>query len=387
MAIPGRPFARMAQAQQDWRAANPGGFAQRLGGLLAGGNPLFDVGVGLLAASAPRPGGVGFGEALANAMQFASQRQQQALQSQIQREALLQRQRQQQALAQLPGILTGMTTVEDAPTTIAADDPMGITATIPGRREQVPTIQTPEGQQQLIGLLSQIDPSAVTQSILQRVMPQPTEPRQIGESPLGKLFADLEVAEQSGNVPAAQALSAAIQAELQQLGDDAPKFSDIRQVRNDVIRESQLFLDAQGAYERLRAVAEQESPAGDLSLIYSFFRLSDPGSRVTESEFETAGRAGSLPTRIQLAFNRVIAGDSLAPSQRKDFLEAAERQYRSYLRQQQRLIDDAREFAERHGLDPEDVVPGSVIPAEFSREIPRGQRVELGGGVTLEFLE
>src|SRR5690606_5425715 len=125
--------------------------------------------------------------------------------------------------------------------------------------------------------------------------------------------------------------SATIQAELGKLGDEPPDLNEIRQIRNDVLRESATFLDAQGSFERLQSAAEQETPAGDLSLIYQFFRLQDPGSRVTESEFETAGRAGSLPSRIQAAFNRVITGKTLEASQRRDFFETARRQYDSYL--------------------------------------------------------
>src|SRR5690554_3599620 len=129
----------------------------QLQGLLAGGDPLFDFGIGLLGASSPRVGGVGVGEAVAQAQQFAQNRQQQALQLQAMRESMLQRQRQQQAQEQIAGLL-GQQTIAQAPPT--ADDPLA--ADVPGLLGMVPTIQTPEGQQQLMGLLAQADPAGFT---------------------------------------------------------------------------------------------------------------------------------------------------------------------------------------------------------------------------------
>ena len=77
-----------------------GGF---IDGLL--GNPLFNFGTGLLAASGPSLQPVGFGQALAQAGQYTSQRQQQQLRLQAARDQIEQRRNQTQAREQLPGLL------------------------------------------------------------------------------------------------------------------------------------------------------------------------------------------------------------------------------------------------------------------------------------------
>jgi hypothetical protein len=186
----------------------------------------------------------------------------------------------------------------------------------------------------------------------------------IGESPLGKMFADLDIAEESGDVEAARALRKAIELETNPDDESTPvvNFDDLRNVRNDVIKNSEKFLDAQDAYGTLKSAAEQVSPAGDFSLTYSFFRLQDPGSRVTESEFTSMGRAGSLPDRFQAAFNQTFNGKLLDADMRADFLKTGDRQYSNYLNQHNRVLEDAREFATRHEFDVADIVPSYLQP-------------------------
>jgi len=83
--------------------------------------------------------------------------------------------------------------------------------------------------------------------------------RRIGESPLGKLFADLDIAEQDGNDVAVEALQTAIKQEIAPEEDGGPEinFDDVRAVRNDVIKNSEKFLEAQDAFSTLKSAAEQ----------------------------------------------------------------------------------------------------------------------------------
>jgi hypothetical protein len=169
---------------------------------------------------------------------------------------------------------------------------------------------------------------------------------------------------ESGDAEKAKSLKAAIELETNPDDDATPivNFDDLRNVRNDVIKNSEKFLDAQDAYGTLKSAAEQVSPAGDFSLTYSFFRLQDPGSRVTESEFTSMGRAGSLPDRFQAAFNQTFNGKLLDADMRADFLKTGDRQYSNYLNQHNRVLEDAREFATRHEFDVADIVPSYLQP-------------------------
>jgi hypothetical protein len=183
--------------------------------------------------------------------------------------------------------------------------------------------------------------------------------RGLGESPLGKLWADYDMALESGDAEKAKSLKAAIELETAPEDDDSPgvNFDDLRAMRNDVIANSEVYLEAQNANNGLQSAATQKTPAGDYALIYSFVRLQDPGGRVTESEFETSGRAGSLPDRAQAAYNRLINGKMLDDDMRADFLNTGTRQYNNHLKQHQRVLEDARGFATRHGFEVVDIVP------------------------------
>lgn len=349
----------------------------QLQGLLAGGNPLFDFGIGLLGASSPRAGGVGFGEAVAQAQQFAQNRQQQALQLQAMRESMLQRQRQQQAQEQIAGLLGQQTIAQAPPTAIRgpADDPLAVNVDVPGRLGMVPTIQTPEGQQQLMGLLAQADPAGFTSQLTQGLLGQmlaTQQARQIGESPIGKMLADLEVAEMTGNREATQALRQAIQ---QELGEEVD-LSEVRSFRNDVIRNSSEFITAQEGFDRVRVGATSGTAAGDLALIFGFMKILDPQSVVREGEFALAETAAGVPAQIRALYNRLLTGERLTPEQRADFLSQAQAQFQVRVKQHQRLVEDARGFAERNNLPLADVVPEFVMPQAFEPielEVPESE--------------
>jgi hypothetical protein len=66
-----------------------------------------------------------------------------------------------------------------------------------------------------------------------------------------------------------------------------------------------------------------ESAAGDLSLVFNYMKLLDPGSVVRESEFATAANAAGVPERIRARWNKLLSGQFLGPAQRADFRNQA----------------------------------------------------------------
>lgn len=77
------------------------------------------------------------------------------------------------------------------------------------------------------------------------------------------------------------------------------------------------------AYSKINAAAQNKSPAGDLSLIFGYMKILDPGSVVREGEFATAQNTGSVPESVSALYNRVISGERLTDKQRADFLAQA----------------------------------------------------------------
>lgn len=112
---------------------------------------------------------------------------------------------------------------------------------------------------------------------------------------------------------------------------------------------------AQGV-AKMRAAAEDPTAAGDMSLLYGFNKILDPGSVVRESEFANAAKSGSLSQRIQGAVLRVANGERLTPEQRADFMHQAEKLAAG----QQALVSETlarhSDRARRMGVKPEDVV-------------------------------
>jgi hypothetical protein len=118
-----------------------------------------------------------------------------------------------------------------------------------------------------------------------------------------------------------------------------------------------------------------ESAAGDVSLIYSFMRINDPGSTVREGEYATAQNAAGVSDKIKNAYNRALNGERLTPEQRADFKTTARNIYVSRIPQYERVIGQYRALAKKFGLDENIVLRDYLVPVTFDDGSP--------GGVTL----
>lgn len=120
------------------------------------------------------------------------------------------------------------------------------------------------------------------------------------------------------------------------------------------------------AYDRVVQSATDPSAAGDLSLIFNFMKVLDPGSVVRESEFATAAGARAALTRaegagtvvpafVAQAVQRLETGQMLLPEQRNDFLTRAGMLYTGAEEMHQRL----RSYYETESLK---ISPSATLP-------------------------
>jgi hypothetical protein len=100
-----------------------------------------------------------------------------------------------------------------------------------------------------------------------------------------------------------------------------PKPAEIAGLRKEFVGQAQPFKETRDAFKRL--VASEPSAQGDLSLIFGYMRMLDPGSVVRETEFATAENAAGVPDVIRNMFNRVQTGERLNPEQREAFIGQA----------------------------------------------------------------
>ena len=174
-------------------------------------------------------------------------------------------------------------------------------------------------------------------------------PPKAGERPkpytdIGKAKADYE----AGFITAEQLA----QAENPPMSD----FTDAKKLRDEFVKQSGDFVKVRDAYNRIEASAQDPSAAGDLALIFNYMKVLDPGSTVREGEFATAQNSGGVPERARAAYNKVLRGERLAPTQRQDFVSRAGDLFNAQNRSHQQRVGEYERLAGRFNIAPEDVI-------------------------------
>lgn len=119
----------------------------------------------------------------------------------------------------------------------------------------------------------------------------------------------------------------------------------------------QTYKNTQTIGESYKKIAgTSETGAGDVSLIYSYMRMVDPGSTVREGEFATAANAGGIPDRVVGWYNKILAGEKLPPEVRKQFRDESKNLLKAQLDRYEETAKPYRRLAEQQGLSPGDVV-------------------------------
>lgn len=123
--------------------------------------------------------------------------------------------------------------------------------------------------------------------------------------------------------------------------------------------------EVSSAYNKIQNAASDPSAAGDLSLLYGFNKLLDPGSAVKEQEFANAAAAGSVDSRIRGQWQKVISGQRLSPEQRADFIKQSNALYSAQLEAQNTVDGQYTALAQRYGVDPSVVMMKFPNPKEL----------------------
>jgi len=105
------------------------------------------------------------------------------------------------------------------------------------------------------------------------------------------------------------------------------------------------------AYRKIASAAENPSAAGDLSLIFGYMKMLDPGSTVREGEFATAQNATGVPERVLNSYNRVMSGERLSKVQRGDFSGQAKNVWDAQLASQKQVDDRFKDFGSKYDID------------------------------------
>lgn len=154
-------------------------------------------------------------------------------------------------------------------------------------------------------------------------------------------------------------------------------FSDENQLRTQFLGQAKTFTDVRDAYSRIQAVGQATNPAQQMSLIFGYMKMLDPGSTVREGEYATAQNTTNLPGTILNYYNRAREGNFLNETQVQEMLTQARAQYENAERnygQVRRYYDG---IARSYGMDPERVLPdfrlGAMPPLDASNPADNGR--------------
>ena len=138
--------------------------------------------------------------------------------------------------------------------------------------------------------------------------------------------------------------------------DDKTKFANADKLRDEHQKLSGTFIDVRDAYGRILTSAEEQTAASDLSLIFNYMKMLDPGSVVREGEFANAQNSAGVPDRTRATYNNLLRGERLAPATRTDFINQAQGLYKTQLASQSDLDKNYQDLATSYGLDSDQVV-------------------------------
>ena len=157
---------------------------------------------------------------------------------------------------------------------------------------------------------------------------------------------------------------------------DEPLTGDQKISQENVLRKE--WINASGdtqkrrnSYEVIKESAKLQSGEGDISLIFAYMKMLDPGSTVMQGEQATAKNAAGVDERLRTVYNNWVSGDQLSGEQRSGFVEAAGK----ILLQSQRLQNEQQtryqEIIDIQGLNPKTIFVGvkPLSEEEMERQV------------------
>jgi hypothetical protein len=124
-------------------------------------------------------------------------------------------------------------------------------------------------------------------------------------------------------------------------------------LREEYYKRTGNFQEVQESFRRISST--DDSAAGDISLIYAFMKMNDPGSVVREGEFATAENSAGVPDAIRNIYNKAISGERLQPGQRKMFLAQAKKLFEAAGKKETEVRGHLTDIAKRTGLDTRNI--------------------------------
>ena len=138
--------------------------------------------------------------------------------------------------------------------------------------------------------------------------------------------------------------------------------------RKEYNDQTQPYQTVKSAYGRV--LSSDDSAVGDLSLIFGYMKMLDPGSVVREGEFATAQNAANVSERIINIYNKLITGERLNASQRNSFKGQAKNLYSSALESEKTVRTGLERIATGYGLNTNNIFYTAAETAPVAQTSP-----------------
>ena len=133
-------------------------------------------------------------------------------------------------------------------------------------------------------------------------------------------------------------------------------FGNEKDLRTEFTTQMKPYVELAQAFRKVEAAALNPSAAGDISLVYGYMKILDPGSTVMQGEQATAQNAGGVPDRIRATYNKALTGESLADNVRLDFYSQARNLIESQRQMAADVGDRYKQYADAYKLDSNQIV-------------------------------
>lgn len=132
--------------------------------------------------------------------------------------------------------------------------------------------------------------------------------------------------------------------------DQAGKLRD-DWLKNQTTKNSQTMKES---YDKI--LSASPTAAGDMSLVFGYMKLLDPGSTVRESEYANASNTTGVAGKAYQWWNKVKDGQILTPQQRAQFKREAAQAVAAQQKSQGALDSQFRGLADTYGINQGEVV-------------------------------
>ncbi|MFH2059197.1 MAG: hypothetical protein ABIJ59_09875 [Pseudomonadota bacterium] len=168
----------------------------------------------------------------------------------------------------------------------------------------------------------------------------------------------------------------------------APSKTEPKILRQEFINQSKEFVKVRDSYNRIKVSYKNPSAAGDLSMIFNYMKMLDPGSVVRESEFATAAASGAFGERIKAQVGKVLAGERLSPVMRKDFLDRSIQLYGQQEKSHKKLRSEYDRLSKELKVEPSNVIIDYITEQTKieNKEYEIGEVYEDANGIEMKYL-